>query len=919
MAEVTVLPHPLVRALGGGRKRRDGGMKRLIDEGGLVVPLGFEDAFRRRYQTDAHFVQYALWTDDGPFKRSLRIKHGSLDCIENETPFHVRASLLALDIDLQKDDDGNKKGWGEGEYEQWLASTRARADEAAAATIYKTAHGARLVWPLKHDFVLLNDTVRVWRRCYQLFMAKLGAIGPNGEEPDKVCADYTRLFRLPNVLRDEVEQEGEISWCIEPLDLQYASQDVSRVSSTRAFTRTTEPKLEDPLTGKAMKRPKKAKTKPKAVEAEPDATSAAIPPAVAQPTSILEEAFEGLDPSLPRETVRTVGQSTPQQPLSEVSLEELGDQLVEAAARRGDELLDAMEADPVLVWARQNPERVPYELWRAIGTNYYACGETVPDRGKSRFHALSALDEGRYDEHNVDRYWETIEESSHEYGPVTYGRMQEAVGDELWTEIHGDDEEDWPLHRSSPAGNAYRTRTDPVLDLTRASAAGGAGGDDGDDEDSPRSGAPTKLKRGTETPAQVRARLSSKSVKDGDGTRQVLVTDQHNIVTIFAYDANFASLQHNLLGILDEYRGVPLTDQRVVGIRLYIYETYGLNYSYDEVYRFVRWFCSLRAYHPVADYLDSLVWDGVDRLDDLLDCLGLSGDVYARNILRRWLISAVVRPLNYYVMSGTKVDTVLVLKGMQGALKSTFFRALLPNANWFSDGMPSIEHAPKDASTYVLGAWIIECAEFDGHVSRSSVETLKAFVTRAVERFRPAYGRSEIVVPRPSVLVGTTNSETFLHDPTGDRRFWVLSVKKCEVSRVHQLRDQLWAQAVAAYRNGVQWWLTDAEDLTRQTRNQPFRHNDPVEHYINVWMTKKRTPPNDFTTEDVLQEAFGKNRGDATRGLLTGIGAVLARKGYKTTQVRGPNGVRIRRYRHPDLQRLRLVSEEPDSDLPAGG
>ena len=43
---------------------------------------------------------------------------------------------------------------------------------------------------------------------------------------------------------------------------------------------------------------------------------------------------------------------------------------------------------------------------------------------------------------------------------------------------------------------------------------------------------------------------------------------------------------------------------------------------------------------------------------------------------------------------------------------------------------------------------------------------MKAFITREREIFRKPYGRAEVNMRRPSVLVGTTNSSNFLNDPT---------------------------------------------------------------------------------------------------------------------------------------------------------
>jgi len=587
----------------------------------------------------------------------------------------------------------------------------------------------------------------------------------------------------------------------------------------------------------------------------------------------------------------------------EASSEELAYRLWVAAEDRGHELLDQMEQLPVFEWARANPSKVPYPLWRALGTNYYACGESVPGRGKDRWHTLSALDVQRYDPHGADRAWESIVDSGHDYGPVTYGVIREQVGDELWTQIYGFNQDAWPPDRSSPAGQVYRCRRDPVLDCAR----------DMETLPSKRQVAP-----GTESPDQVKARLKTKTVKDGPGTREVPVRGGDNLFIIMAYDVRFATLRRNLLGIIDEYLGRPISDEDLTALHYHVESSYQLVYPYDVFCRYVRWFCALRAYHPVADYLKALRWDGVDRLDDVLACLHLSGDAYARRLLRRWLVSVVVRPLNYEVTSGTKVDTVLVLKGAQGILKSSFFKAMVPSRDWFSDSLPSIETSAKDASLHMLGAWIIECAEFDGHTSRASVETLKAFVTRSVERFRPPYARCESFWPRPSVLVGTTNSETFLHDPTGDRRFWVLEVPKTiDIPTVRGLRDQLWAQAVADYTNGLQWWLTPQEEEERRIYNQPYRHIDPVEHCINQWMDSCKRPPNDFTLDEVLQKALGKERGDASKSLVRSIGFALAKLGYKPKQIRGANGARVRRYRHPDMP-LAALLHGPEGG-PVGG
>lgn len=244
-----------------------------------------------------------------------------------------------------------------------------------------------------------------------------------------------------------------------------------------------------------------------------------------------------------------------------------------------------------------------------------------------------------------------------------------------------------------------------------------------------------------------------------------------------------------------------------------------------------------RSFHPIKEYLAGLpAWDGKKRLETLLiDYLGAEDCSYVRAVTRKTLVAAVARVYE----PGIKFDTVLVLSGPQGIGKSMFFAKM--GGSWFSDSLTISDMRDKTGAEKLQAFWIMEIGEMNG-IKKVEVETVKSFASRQDDKFRVAYGTVVESHPRQCIICGTSNSQHFLRDVTGNRRFWPVQVTgECEKHPWHMdkaLIEQLWAEAMVLYNAGEELILKGDDAEAAAEKQQEALENDDREGLVRAYLDK---------------------------------------------------------------------------------
>lgn len=284
-------------------------------------------------------------------------------------------------------------------------------------------------------------------------------------------------------------------------------------------------------------------------------------------------------------------------------------------------------------------------------------------------------------------------------------------------------------------------------------------------------------------------------------------------------------------------------------------------------------------------WLSGLQWDGIPRIEKFYSTFFNSEDTpYSRAVgMYTWtaLAGRVIDP-------GVQADMVPILVGMQGAGKTSAVAAMVPSPQFFCE--INFHAKEGDLSRIMKGCLVGEIGELRGLHTRD-LESIKAFITRRYEKWVPKFKEFSAQYPRRLMFIGTTNSDEFLDDVTGNRRWLPLQVGAVEIAKLAAVRDQLWAEAAVTFLcDGVAW--RDAQTLAVE-HHSAFEIQDDWTERVRSWLFA----PDEFEADvpadrhflkscDVLIGAIGMDIKSINRMAQMRIGKVLRTLGYSKKLIR---------------------------------
>ena len=329
---------------------------------------------------------------------------------------------------------------------------------------------------------------------------------------------------------------------------------------------------------------------------------------------------------------------------------------------------------------------------------------------------------------------------------------------------------------------------------------------------------------------------------------------------------------------LDKFEVTELTDIHITQASATL-ERYGIACGIDKCSKAIDVVAFENKFHSAREYFSKLEWDGIPRLETFcIDYLGTAQEKpeYLAFVFKKWMTAAVKRVME----PACKFDHVLILESQQqGVYKSQLLKTLATFGGecYHTDSVSLAELENKDTIMKMQGNLIIELAELSGF-SKKEDNQIKNWMTQTKDEMRIPFARKIVSYPRQFVFAATTNNYDYLRDPTGNRRYWPLTVEKIiDIDAVKEIKDQLWAEAYKNYKDGLYLGPTEEENKLAEFERSKRLQSDAWEEMVMGIV--ERLGLDEFKTSDVLAKMDLKTTDKNDRAVRR-IATVLKMNGF---------------------------------------
>ena len=332
--------------------------------------------------------------------------------------------------------------------------------------------------------------------------------------------------------------------------------------------------------------------------------------------------------------------------------------------------------------------------------------------------------------------------------------------------------------------------------------------------------------------------------------------------------------------------------------------------------------------NPVRDYFENLPPHKlVNPIHELAKTIVVENSELWEDYLTKWIVATCA---NVFITEKNTNHTMIILCGAQGTYKTTWINRLIPESlsEYLYTGAINIEN--KDTMTLLSQMLIINMDDqINDLLSKKGCEQIKTIITQNKITYRKPYDRIPTESPRLASFIGSINTDTFLNDPTGSRRFLPFRVVSIDIESAKQINmDEVWKQAYDLFKSGYRYYFNTEETQELMRNNEQFEQISLEEELL--LRTYKPTTERDYcarfvqTSEIVTQlnilnptlrlkdsrifDALRKNGFIKTRKVIERGGKAI--NGYYVMVLQEPNFYQQQQYQQTPIYNPSIQAEQ---------